>query len=104
MHYGAWPDGQIDHINHNRSDNRIENMRVVPHLDNHRNMSLFKNNTTGVAGINFDARYGSWVASITVNYKKVSLGSYKTKEEAVSARKLAEAELKFHEKHGEQRD
>ena len=101
MHYGEWPDGQIDHINHDRADNRIENLRVVPHLDNHRNMSLFKNNTTGVPGVKFDTRYGSWVARITVNYKQIALGSYKTKEEAIAARKAAEADLGFHEKHGE---
>ena len=101
MHYGAWPDGQIDHINHDRADNRIENLRVVSHLDNHRNMSRFKNSTTGIAGVKFDGRYGSWVARITVNYRQIALGSFKTKEEAINARKAAEAKFGFHEKHGE---
>jgi hypothetical protein len=101
IHYGQWPDGQIDHINHDRADNRIKNLRVVSHLDNHRNMSQFKNNTTGVPGVRFDARYSSWVARITVNYKGVHLGSYKTKEEAIAARKAAEIKYDFHEKHGE---
>ena len=100
MHYGEWPDGQIDHINHIRADNRIENLRVVPHLDNHRNMSLFKNNTTGVPGVRFDVRYGSWTARITVNYKQINLGSYKTKEGAIAARKKAEVEYGFHVNHG----
>jgi hypothetical protein len=100
MHYGEWPDGQVDHINHIRADNRIENLRVVPHLDNHRNMSLFKNNTTGIPGVRFDVRYGSWTARITVNYKQINLGSYKTKEEAIAARKKAEVEYGFHPNHG----
>ena len=49
--YGVWPKGQIDHINHNTTDNRIANLREVTNQENHRNMSLSKNNTSGVTGV-----------------------------------------------------
>lgn len=44
-------DGEIDHINHNRQDNRIENLRCVTHSENMRNLSRSKRNTTGVTGV-----------------------------------------------------
>lgn len=42
IHYGAWPNGEIDHINRVRADNRIENLRVVTHIENCRNTSQYK--------------------------------------------------------------
>lgn len=51
---GSWPEGEIDHINHVRDDNRIENLRVVTRADNNRNRRPKINKDTGVVGIYLD--------------------------------------------------
>ncbi len=90
----------IDHINGDRGDNRISNLRLVTHQENMKNCSLSKNNTTGHTGIWYQASTDKWHASIHKDYKKVHIGSYKTKGEAIKARKDAEKELGFHSNHG----
>ena len=57
MHYGEWPD-QVDHINHDKADNRIENLRTVTHSENARNRKLNKNNTSGHAGVTWRSAGG----------------------------------------------
>jgi hypothetical protein len=52
--YGAWPAGQVDHINHVRSDNRIVNLRDVSASENQRNASKRSGNLSGVVGVSFD--------------------------------------------------
>jgi hypothetical protein len=54
----------IDHINQNRSDNRLENLRWVSRKDNNRNRSMNKNNTTGNQGVFFrnDDKFSYWQA------------------------------------------
>lgn len=81
MSYGRWPEGQIDHINQDKTDNRLSNLRVVSQSVNLHNRSApNKNNSSGVLGIN---RAGSkWVAQITVNNRNVRLGAFDTPEMA----------------------
>ena len=50
---GAFPIDQIDHLNHDRLDNRIANLRCVTHKENGKNQSLCKNNSSGVTGVNW---------------------------------------------------
>ena len=78
----------VDHINHNRLDNRRENLRVVNRVQNNRNKGLSKYNTSGCTGVS-RAR-NKWEAYITMNNKKVYLGHYDNKEDAIAARKDAE--------------
>ena len=94
-HYGVWPKHQIDHINGNRTDNRIENLREATLEENRQNTRDRKNNT-GFRGVYFNARPGRvkrYSASIAVNGKTKSLGYYLTKEEAHSAYLKAKNEL-----------
>ncbi len=85
-------DQQIDHKNRNKSDNRRENLRFCSNKENVRNKSLQSNNTCGIIGVN--KRYeNGWRAYITDNRKQISLGVYKTFEEAVIVRLKAEKEL-----------
>lgn len=49
--HGKWPDGEIDHINGIKTDNRIENLRDVDRSTNQRNARLRKDNKTGHCGI-----------------------------------------------------
>ena len=99
--YGYWPDF-IDHINGDRADNRISNLREVPKQDNHRNMKCFSNSTSKVPGVSFHKQVSKWRAYITVDTKQQSLGCFDTFEDAVAARKLAEQVHGFHKNHGRQ--
>ena len=98
---GYWPDF-IDHINGDRADNRISNLREVPKQDNHRNMKCFSNSTTKVPGVSFHKQTSKWRAYITVDTKQRSLGCFDAFEDAVAARKQAEQTHGFHKNHGRQ--
>lgn len=100
LHYGRWPVGQVDHINHVRSDNRIENLRVVDRIGNARNATIARNNTSGVTGVSWSPVLGVWVAGIGHKNRWINLGRYSSCEEAAIARKAAEARLGFHPNHG----
>lgn len=100
IHHGVWPEGQVDHINGDRSDNRIENLRVVTNTENARNSSLSKNNTSGVTGVWRDTRRNRWCAEIKVDRRKMYLGSFASLEEAAAVRKQAEKDYGFHANHG----
>jgi hypothetical protein len=80
----------IDHINHNKADNRKQNLRVCDHVDNSKNRLLNVNNKTGHKGVFWHKRDQIWVAQITVNKKKINLGEFAKFEEAVIARQKAE--------------
>lgn len=97
---GYWPKDQIDHINHNRKDNSIKNIRLSNSKLNQMNKSMAKNNTSGVTGVSWSKVGLRWVANIKVNYKSINLGSFALFHEAVNARKNAEALYGFHENHG----
>ena len=91
---------QIDHINHNRLDNRICNLRLVTRREQNMNLGLRKDNTSGVTGVKFREDRGKWEARIRVDNKRYELGHYVNKEDAVKARKEAEAKYGFHKNHG----
>lgn len=100
IHYGAWPDGEIDHIDGDKLNNKIENLRVVDGATNRRNMPTQKNNTSGHAGIS--VKNGKWIARIGGGQrgKRIYLGTFQTLGEAVAARKAAEQKFGYHEGHG----
>lgn len=85
--HGTAPVGSIDHINGNRKDNRIVNLRDVTHCVNTQNVRKVRsNNTSGLLGVSSSASKSKpWKASITVNGKTRYIGIYKTKEDAHSA-------------------
>jgi hypothetical protein len=82
---------EIDHINHDRTDNRIENLRVVTHRENVQHRLL--PTATGFPGVGF-TRAGRYNASISINEITVSLGEYDKGEDAYAA--YVEAKLRFH--------
>ena len=100
MHYGFWPDGEIDHINHNKTDNRISNLRSVNTATNAMNKPKSKRNTSGVTGVFKHTQTGRWQAQIRSNRKSIHLGSFDVLEDAVLARKTAEENYGFHKNHG----
>ena len=99
IHYGVWPD-QIDHINHDRTDNRLVNLRNVSVSENNRNVRLPSRNASGVVGVGWDSRQGGWSAIITFEKRKIRLGLFATIAEAATARKAAERQYGFHPNHG----
>lgn len=83
----------VDHINGNRLDNRMCNLRIVTTKQNSYNKGLLSSNTSNVTGVHFHKKANKWCASITHNGKYIYLGLYKDKEEAIIVRK--NAELKY---------
>ena len=94
LHYGEWPKGQIDHINGDKSDNRIENLRVVSNLQNKQNIMPPVNNTSGYLGVSYHKKSGKFAANIKVDGKITYLGVFETPELASIAYK--EAKEKMH--------
>lgn len=86
---------ELDHINKDKSDNRISNLREVEHINNSRNYNLRKDSLSGVNGVCFHKRYKAWRARIKVNYKCIHLGMFQTFDEAVNARYEAEQRYGF---------
>ena len=97
---GDWPSEQIDHINGDRCDNRIKNLRAVSHAENGKNQKLSVTSTSGVCGIHWYKRSSKWSAEITVNGSKKHLGYFIEKSDAIAARKDAEIKYGFHPNHG----
>lgn len=84
LHYGKWPDGQIDHKNGIPSDNRIDNLRDVTQEINMQNQRKpHKNNISGFLGVSQSGRASKpWKASIKTNGVNKNLGYFLTPEEA----------------------
>lgn len=98
---GSIPEGmEIDHINHDKSDNRIENLRLITKENNLKNKSKYSSNSSGVNGVHWRKDKGKWQAKIRVNKKFIHLGYFNDIADAERARKKAEKEHGFHENHG----
>ena len=100
LSYQAWPLHEIDHINGNRLDNRLENLRCVTRAENMRNISISTANTSGVTGVSWSKGSRKWIAYIKINSQHIHLGTYADFSEAVSARKAAAFSLGFSPRHG----
>lgn len=103
IYYGKWPDGQIDHIDGNKGNNGIANLRDVSPRENCRNLPIGWNNKSGVTGVYLVKSSGKWCACITIDRKSRRIGMFASKEEAAAARKQAERSIGFHPNHGRPR-
>jgi hypothetical protein len=93
--YGKWPDGHIDHINRNRLDNRICNLRDVTAVQNHQNRQKATSTSSGRLGVTYSSRAKAWRAKITVNHKVIHLGDFKDLDAAIRAREASERQYGF---------
>ena len=91
--YGSFPEKHIDHINRKKDDNRIENLRDISMAENNRNVDIRKDNTSGHNGVILDRN--RWRAYINFNKKRISLGSFANKSDAIEARRKAELKYEF---------
>ena len=81
-----WPvPFQLDHINMNRTDNRISNLRPATNAQNMRNRKAQKNSSTGVKGVYVHKRSGKFIASIACDGRTMYLGLFSTVREAKAA-------------------
>ena len=96
--YGRWPVG-VDHIDGDRRNNRLSNLREADHAENALNRKVRSDNTSGAAGV-WSLKRGGWRARIKRAGIISDLGTFATKEAAIAARKAAEMRLGFHQNHG----
>lgn len=75
---GEWPKSELDHINGNRLDNRICNLREATPHQNQANKGMRSDNTSGVKGVTWDKSRGKWMAAISFYGRHVFLGRYST--------------------------
>jgi len=80
----------IDHINRDKGDNRISNLRESCSLTNKWNRGVSITNKSGTNGVSWDKPRKKWRASICCNNKRINIGRFKDKNEAIIARKKAE--------------
>lgn len=85
--YGRFPEKYIDHINGQRNDNRISNLRDVDMTTNMQNIrkSMSSNKTCGLLGASKETNRNAFKAQIQINGKKITIGYYKTPQEAHQA-------------------
>lgn len=94
LSYGEWPSKTIDHINGNRSDNSLENLREATYAENNRAVGLRRINKSGAKGVSYHARKRMYEAAIWVDRKKIYLGQHATVDEA--AHEYNKAAVRFH--------
>lgn len=90
MHHGRWPDGELDHINRVKTDNRIDNLREATHAENNRNTDRMITNTSGITGVSWCKRDKRWMAYIYVSNVRRYLGNFADIEHAQMVRRIAE--------------
>jgi len=96
---GEFPSKEIDHINGNGVDNRLENLREVSCQENRKNKKIYKCNKSGCCGVRFEKTKGKWRAAIGFKGKKLHLGYFSNFLDAVNARKSAEKKYGYHKNH-----
>jgi hypothetical protein len=92
--YGEHPAGYIDHINGDRTDNRIENLRPASKIENGWNRANNSNNTSGHKGVykvktGRQKNHDRFAAVVNVGGRRVTLGHYETEAEAIAAYRAA---------------
>jgi len=86
---GAWPFGEIDHINGDKSDNRLSNLREVTHQQNCMNRAKARNNKSGFVGVSWHSAAKKWQCHLSIGGKGVYLGLFESPEDAHNAYKEA---------------
>jgi len=99
IHYGKWPDNEIDHEDGNPLRNVISNLRDVTHEVNCKNLAVPSDNTSGAVGVALNRRTRKWTVLIKADKRTKYVGEFADFEDAVSARKAAQIEQGYHPNH-----
>jgi hypothetical protein len=87
--HGEWPQSDMDHVNGDRTDNRLCNLRLATKSQNMANTETQVNNTSGHRGVIFDKVNKKWMAYMQQHGKFINLGRFVVKEEAIAVRAQA---------------
>ena len=90
--HGEWPKDEIDHINGDRADNRLANLRPATRHKNSANKRRYSNNQSGRKGVNWHRQHQKWCTRITVNGKRKHIGLFHSLEDAADAYRRAAIE------------
>jgi hypothetical protein len=86
MHFGVIPKGyEIDHIDHNRLNNKLENLRLATRSQNVRNTPITSKNKSGYKGVSWNKQMSKWVVQIRQNNMKKHIGYFENVIEAAKA-------------------
>lgn len=96
--YGYTPD-YIDHKDHNRDNNRLNNLRTVTVSNNAKNRIPYCTNTSGYPGISWVPHSHKWSVRIGVNGKRIYLGVYTLFSDVLNIKKKAERKYNYHPNH-----
>ena len=77
---------EVDHIDNDRSNNKLINLRWATRSQNNYNRAIQKNNTSGTKGISFNKNKNKWEAYIRIDGIKITLGKFTDKQDAINAR------------------
>ena len=99
IHHGRIPACEIDHINGDRADNRISNLREVTRVQNNRNKKKRKDNTSGATGIYLTPN-GKFRAIMRSGGVNINLGTFSNKFDAILVRLLTEKKYEYTMRHG----
>jgi len=97
--HGRLPAHEIDHLNGDRTDNRLANLREATRVENQRNLSLRRDNTSGHVGVGWHRQSRKWRVQINVDGRVRHLGLFDRKEDAIAAAQTARLELGFTPRH-----
>ncbi len=93
IHHGYMPE-LIDHIDCDRSNNRLENLRACTSAQNNQNARLAVTNTSGHKGVHFNKDDNAWAAEVKHNGKRIRFRYFKNKDDAINA--VREARERLH--------
>jgi hypothetical protein len=101
--HGEFPPDDIDHMDGDGLNNKLDNLRAITHAENGKNKRMHKNNSSGYPGVSWHKRDQKWHAQISINGKKKHIGYFDNIEDAAAAYQSAAKAAGYHDNHGQDR-
>jgi hypothetical protein len=100
MHYGYLPE-YVDHIDGNKSNNKVENLRAVTKAQNAWNSKLPSTNKSGIRGVSWNKQTNKWRVAINVNGRAIHLGRFSDIKDAQKV--IESARIQYHGQYARQK-